>query len=186
MSIEVSTKIGLISKALVLCGEKPLLSLTDNRYGATVGGNLFELLYENELTSNSWRFCSTKKALSRLVNAPLNQWQYAYQMPVDMLVPHYVFPRVPYEIYGAHIYTNATSVELDYRFKPNVDQCPSYFALLMVYALYRDMAKPITESDAHAVKGAKSYALQRDRALYADAQGRPATPIQSSPFTSGR
>jgi hypothetical protein len=50
--IEESTKVGLISKALILCGEKPLTSLTDDRYGATVGVNLFELIYEAELQSN--------------------------------------------------------------------------------------------------------------------------------------
>lgn len=75
MSIETNTKIGLISKALILCGEKPLQSLSDDRYGATVGANLFELIYENELQSNRWRFACTKRALNRLVDVPLNQWQ---------------------------------------------------------------------------------------------------------------
>jgi hypothetical protein len=187
LSIETSTKIGLISKALILCGEMPLTSLSDDRYGATVGANLFELLYENELQGNhAWRFCCKKDALSRLVDVPLNQWQYAYQLPPDMLLPNYVYPRTRYEIYGDRIYTDATSVELDYRFKPDINALPAHFALLLVYSLAKDMIKPITESDrAQQIMQAK-YDIQRNRALFADAQGRPNVPIQDSPFVDVR
>jgi hypothetical protein len=186
MSIETSTKIGLISKALILVGEKPLDSLSDNRYGATVGTNLFELIYENELQSNRWRFACKKGALSQLVATPLNQWSHAYQLPADCLLPLYVYPVRPYEIYGDRIYTDATAVELDYMFKPEVSDIPAYFATLMVYALARDMAGPITESVNKAELAAAAYRRQRNVAMFADAQGRPATPIQHNPFVDIR
>ena len=187
MSIETQTKIGLISKALILCGEAPLDSLSDDRYGATVGANLFELLYENEIQSNRWRFSMTKGSLSRLNVTPLNEWQYAYQLPSAMLLPIGIYPvNLRYEIYADRIYTNATSVDLEYQFKPAVSACPAYFSTLMVYALARDMIKPITESDnGFKIMDAK-YKMQRDRALFADAQGRPARPIQHNPFTDPR
>lgn len=186
MSIETSTKIGLISKALILIGEKPLQSLSDDRYGATVGSNLFELIYENELQSNPWRFSMKKVALSRLVATPLNQFAYAYQLPSDCLLPRHVYPRGQYEIYGDRLYSDASSVELDYQFKPEITAVPAYFATLMVYALARDMVKPITESDSGVKTFAAKYVMQRDRAMYADAQARPATPVQDNPFTDVR
>ena len=186
MALESNTKIGLISKALVLIGETPLISLSDDRYGATVGSNLFEILYENELSSNPWRFSMKKAALAQLVATPLNQFAYAYQIPADCLLPRHVYPATSYEIYGDRIYTNNTSVELDYQFKPEVTAIPSYFATLMIYALARDMVKPITESDTAVNVFAQKYAIQRDRALYADAQGRPATMVIDSPFTDVR
>lgn len=185
-SIETQTKIGLLSKALILCGEKPLNSLTDDRYGATVGSNLFEQLYEAELQSNRWRFAMAKKALSRLTDVPLNEWRYAYQLPVTMLLPIGVFPSTPYEIYADRLYTNQTSVELDHMFKPDVSDCPAYFTLLMTYALYRDMVGPITESVAKMGVASQLYTLQRGRAQFADAQGRPNKPITNSPFTAVR
>ena len=186
MSIETNTKISLISKALIVLGEKPLQSLADDRYGATVGANLFELIYENEIQSNRWRFACTKALLAQLVDAPLNQWRYAYQLPTDMLDPLYVYPRTRYEIYGSHLYTDAATVELDYKFKPEVSQVPAYFSMLMVYALARDMVNPITTSlDGVKIFEAK-YKSQRDRAMFADAQGRPPTPVQDSPFTDVR
>jgi hypothetical protein len=184
--IETHSKIDLISKALILCGEPPLNSLSDDRYGATVGANLFELLFENELASNRWRFCCKKGALSRLVDAPLNEWAYAYQLPTDMLLPIGVYPPQPYEIYASHLYTNASEVEMDYMFKPAITACPAYFCTLMTYALARDMIKPMTESDQARLLMVQAYNRQRAIAQYADAQGRPSRPIYSSPFVEAR
>lgn len=186
MSIVTSTKIELISNALVLLGEKPLTSLDENRYGATVGAALFEHIYENELQSHPWRFSMKKASLSRLVAEPLNQYQYTFQMPVDCLLPRFVYPRTGYEIYGQHLYANQTSIDLDYQFKPGIDKIPAYFAMLMHYALARDMAEPIKEKQASIETFARKYILQRDRAQYADSQGRPASPIQHNPFTDVR
>lgn len=187
-SIETSTKIALISRALILCGEQPLNALTDDRYGATVGSNLFELIYENELqTGTRWRFACKKRALSLLTSAPLNEWQYAFQMPSDMLLPLGIYPRgVKYEIYGDHMYTNASAVDFDYMFKPDISRVPAYFAQLMVYALAKDMIKPITESETAVDKMTAKYNVQRSRAQFADAQGRPNQPIADSPFTDVR
>lgn len=186
MPIETQTKIGLISDALILLGEKPLVSLSDNRYGATVGSALFELIYENELQSNRWRFAMKKAALSMLIGVPLNEWQHSFQLPTDMLLSIGTFPSVRYEIYGDHLYTDQSTIELDYMFKPTIDQLPGYFSIMLVYALARDMIKPITESDTGVQIMQKKYQQQRDRALYADAQGRPPTPIRSDPFTQIR
>lgn len=181
-----ATKIGIISNALILCGENPLVSLSDDRYGATVGSNLFDLLYEAELQSNRWRFSCTKGALSRLNTSPLNEWQYAFQLPIDMLLPLGVWPYSLYEIYGPHLYTNNSTVNLEYQFKPDISAAPAYFQLLMTYVLARDMVKPITESDSAVNVMASKYEMQRNRALFADAQGRPNRPIQDSPFTQTR
>lgn len=186
MSIETQSKISLISKALILCGEEPLNALSDDRYGATVGSNLFELLYENELQSNRWRFAMKKGTCSRLNVTPLNEYQYAYQLPSDLLLLVGVYPRTNYEMYGDRIYSNNSSCEIEYMFKPAISQCPSYFNTLMVYALARDMIKPITESDNAVTLMARKYVQQRDRSLFADAQARPNRVVADSPFTDVR
>lgn len=186
MSIETQSKIAIISKALILCGETPLSSLSDDRYGATVGSNLFEMIYEAELQSNRWRFACGKVALSRLNATPLNQYQYAFQLPSTMLLPLGVYPKADYEIYSDRIYTNESSIDLEYLFKPDVSACPAYFALLMSYALARDMIKPLTESDSAVQIMEGKYTRQRARAMFADAQGRPNKPMYDSPFTDVR
>lgn len=186
MPISTYTKIGLISNALVMLGEPPATSITEQRDGVTVGAAMFESIYENELQSNRWRFAMKKGALSELVDVPANQWQRAFQLPSDMLLPVGIFPPEPYEIYGDRIYTNAVSVTLDYMFKPEVTNVPAYFALLIQYALAKDMAKPVTDNDSYAVKWERAYNQQKGKAQYADAQGRPAQALFDSPFTDVR
>lgn len=187
-SIETPTKIALISKALILLGEKPANSLSENRYGVTVMANLFELQYESELQNNGhgWHFARAKKALSRLNSTPLNEYSYVFQLPSDCLLPVGSFPSTRYEIYGDHVYANVASMDLEYKFKPDVSEIPSYFSLLMVFALARVGAKAITESDATANKWEGEYDRQYARSQFADAQGRPNKTTASSPFTQVR
>lgn len=201
IAIVTQTKLSMLSAALVLCGEKPLNSVTDPRYGSAVGAALFDMVYENELMSNRWRFAAKKTQLAQLNVTPPNEWMYAYQLPTDMLLPLGFWGTGPdrsYEIYGGNIiYTNITSnpgpinstvpvLTFDYMYKPNPANCPSYFTLLVTYALAKDMIKPITESDTAQTRLEQKYNFQRNRALYADAQGRPNRPIQHSPFTQIR
>jgi hypothetical protein len=194
------TKLSMISAALVLCGEKPMNSLTDARYGAAVGAALFDMVYENELQSNRWRFACKKAQLAQINATPPNEWQYCFQLPTDMLLPigfWGVGPDRTYEIYSDVIYTNITSnpgpvnasnayLTFDYMFKPDPSTVPSYFSLLVTYALAKDMIKPISESDSAASAMQTKYTLQRNRAMHADAQGRPNRPIAHNQFVQVR
>lgn len=198
--IVTQTKFNWISAALVLCGEKPLNSLTDPRYGAAVAAALFDMSYEDELQSNRWRFACKKAQLAQINATPPNEWQYCFQLPTDMLLPiglWGVSPDRSYEIYSNVIYTNLTSnpgainsttpvLTFDYLFKPDPSAVPSYFSMLMTFKLARDMIKPITESDTAMSAMTTKYNQQRARALYADAQGRPNRPLQNNPFVQVR
>ncbi|SRR5579871_4251264 len=198
--IVTQTKLSMLSTALVLCGEKPMNSLTDTRYGASVGAALFDMVYENELQSNRWRFACKKTALAQVNSVPPNEWQYCFQLPTDMLLPIGIWgvgPDRTYEIYSNVIYTNITSnpgpinssapvLTFDYLFKPDPATVPSYFSLLVCYALAMNMIKPVTESDTAKTALERNYNVQRSRAMFADAQGRPNRPLQHNPFVQVR
>jgi hypothetical protein len=199
-AIVTQTQLSWISAALVLCGEKPLNSLTDNRYGAAVAAALFDMSYEEELQSNRWRFASKKAQLAQLNATPPNEWMYAFQLPTDMLLPIGIWgvgTDRSYDIYGDVIYTNITSnpgpinatapvLTFDYLFKPAPSSVPSYFSLLMTFKLARDMISPITESDTGVQVMTAKYNAQRARAQFADAQGRPNRPLQNNPLVQVR
>jgi hypothetical protein len=186
LSIETQTKISLISKALVLAGEKTCESLSDDRYGVTVMSALFEIKYESLLQSNRWRFSMKKGSLSRLNVDPLNEYRYAYQLPSDCLLWIGMTYPQDYEIYGDRLYTNATSVEGEYQFKPAIDKLPAHFSLLLSYDLAQDAISPITENDARVKLMAAKFITQKNISMFADAQSRPNRPIAHSPFTDGR
>lgn len=191
----------MLSAAMVLAGEKPMNSLTDQRYGAQVGAALFDMVYESEVASNRWRFACKKAQLSQINSLPPNEWQFCYQLPPDMLIPlgfYGIGPDRTYEIYGDVMYTNVLSnpgpigvstppiLTFDYMFKPDPATVPSYFSLLVTLALAKHMIKPITDSDSAQTKAEQAYNLQRSRAQFIDAQGRPNRPLQHQPFTQVR
>lgn len=199
-AIVTQNELSMLSAALILCGEKPLNSLTDPRYGSAVGAALFDMVYENELQSNRWRFACKKAQLAQINATPPNEWMYAFQIPTDCLLPIGFYgtgPDKSYDIYGNVMYTNITSnpgpinstapiLTFDYLFKPDPSTVPSYFSLLVTYALAKDMIKPITESDTAMSAMTTKYNQQRSRAQFVDAQGRPNRPIQNNPFVAIR
>ena len=192
------TALSMMSTALVLAGEKPLNSVTDPRYGAQVAAALFDMVYENEIQAVTWRFTCKKAALSQLNQTPVNEWQYAWQIPTDCLsvIGFWgVGPDKLYEIYGGNVlYTNINSnpsvspasLILEYQFKPDPSTIPSYFSLLVTLALAKHFAKPITESDSNRTKCEQAYEVQRGRAMFADAKQRPNRPLQHRPFIQVR
>ena len=194
------SKLSMISAAVVLAGEKSLNSLTDQRYAATVGAALFDMIYENELQSNRWRFACKKTQLSQLTSTPLNEFQYCFQLPSDCLLPigfYGIGPDRSYEMYGNVLYTNVKSgpgpagagasvLIFEHMFKPDPGTLPAYFTFLVTLALAQMMIKPLTESDTAKSALRTDYTIQRGRAMFADAQGRPNRPLQHQPFTQVR
>lgn len=194
------TLLTCMSAALVLAGEKPLNSLTDPRYGAQVVAALTDMIYENELQCHPWRFSCKKQQLSLLNQTPLNEWQYAWQIPTDCLAMigfWGVGPDKLYEIYGGNVlYTNISSnptaqglppqLIAEYQFKPDPSTLPSYFTLLLTLAIAKHIAKPITESDSARTKCEQAYNQQRSMAQFADSRQRPNRPLQHRPFIQVR
>lgn len=192
------TLLSCMSAALVLAGEKPLNSITDPRYGAQVVAALTDMIYENELQANPWRFSCKKAALSQLNQTPINEWQYAWQIPTDCLsvIGFWgVGPDKLYEIYGGNVlYTNIVSnpsvapasLILEYQFKPDPSTLPSYFTLLLTLAIAKHIVKPISESDSARTKCEQAYNQQRSMAMFADARQRPNRPLQHRPFIQVR
>jgi hypothetical protein len=45
----------------------------------------YELFIKTALNKHEWRFCMTEQQASLLVTSPIPQWEYAYELPADML-----------------------------------------------------------------------------------------------------
>lgn len=182
------TSIDLASNALLLIGEETISSFTDDSTAALVAANLYEPTYESLLTLHPWRFASSKATLSKLTAAPVNEWLYAYQLPADFLVAQHIDDaNEKYQIYGSKLYSDNTSIVLDYTYKPDESLLPAYFAELLEYRLASVFAIPITES---ATKG-EYYASLAERQLAKcktiDSQMSPSSaPAGNSPLINAR
>ncbi len=126
------TDIDIASNALLLIGESPISSFTEDTVAALIAANLYNPTFENLLTLHPWRFASNKSSLSRLTATPTNQWDYAYQLPTDFLVAQHVDTgNNNFQIYTDKLYSNETTIILDYTFKPDESFLPAYFTELL-------------------------------------------------------
>lgn len=181
-----ASDIDIASNALVRIGAEPISSFTEGGASGQAAANLYEPTIRALLTEHRWRFAAGKRQLARLVSAPLNEYSYAYQLPSDMLLMYRVYPSGNYEIFEDKLYTNATSVEIDYLFRPSEAQFPAYFQLACEYKLASEFALIVTSNRTLAETYEFKANEQMKKARFADSQGRPQANIYTFDYMDVR
>jgi hypothetical protein len=169
-----------------MIGAGSISSFDDPGAGAAVAKALYEPLLISLLTNTYWRFAMKKQSLNRLSQTPLNEFKYAFQIPVDSLKIQRVYPRINYQVYRDLIYTDASSLEIDYAFRSDTTLFPSYFVLALTYKLASEFALSVTDDAGKNQLYEQKFRLALGEAYTADAQQHPQTPIVDSPFTDVR
>lgn len=178
--------IDISSNALVLIGAKPINSFDEPGAGAAAAKALYEQTVRSMLTRTYWRFAIKKQQLNRLSQTPLNEFQYAFQIPTDSLKILKVYPRSWYKVYRDLIYSNTQELAADYVFRVEDSGLPDYFVFALQYKLASDFALSVTDDvNKHALFEEK-FRLAMGEAYAADAQQNPQTPIVDQPFTDVR
>lgn len=182
-----ASKIDIISNALLLIGHGSISSLdADQGAGATVGAALYDTTLEYILSTTYWRFSVKQQSLNRLSAAPIKNWQYAFQLPTDLITLHRVTPRSNYQIFEDKLYSNDTELIADYTYTVDATALPPYFVQAFQYKLAADFAISITND----TQKNQLYELKYDRevrlAMAADAKNHPPEVLQDSPFTDVR
>jgi len=184
----VASKIDLISNALILIGDKPLNSLTDNTRAAQVGSNLYDNIVQNELSKHRWGFARRKAQLSLTTDAVVDsEYNSIYQLPTDLITLIKIKPNVNYQIYGDKVYCNLSSaVYCDYIANVAESEWPIYFSKMIEYALATDFASSIRDSASSADRMSSMYINASRMARATDSMQHPPTPMISNPFVSVR
>lgn len=187
-SVKNYTAIDIASNALLLIGENTISSFTEDSTAALIASNLYQPALESVLTLHPWRFASNKAVLSRLTSTPINQWKYGYQLPTDFLVAQHVdHGNDNFQIYADKLYSNETSMILDYTYKPDEAFFPAYFTELLSLRLAAVFAIPITESSTKGDYYAALAEKQLSRAKTVDSQSTPSiTPNTDSSLVRAR
>ena len=154
------TDVSICSDALILLGAEPISSFTDGSDSAQACSRLYPDLRDSIISSYVWSWSLKKTQISRLSTAPVNEWQYAYQLPGDMLSGVLaVFEtsgttersrRYGWEIYGEQLFTNMQTVYIDYQQTVSESKMPVYFIRLLRMALAAELAIVITDQAAKA------------------------------------
>jgi hypothetical protein len=183
-----SSKIDLVSNALVLIGDTPINSLQGNSRAQQVANALYDNIVQNELSKFRWGFARRKAQLSLTTETPVDDdFQSIYQLPTDMIALIKINPNVNYQIYGDKLYTNLSqALHCDYIASVAESEWPAYFSKMIEYALALDFASSIRDSESTQGNIAQQYANASRMARYTDSQQHPQTPIQNRPFINVR
>ena len=174
------------SNALQMIGAKSISSFDDPGAGAAVAKALYEPLMTAMLTRTYWGFTMKKQSLNQLSQTPLNEFKFAYQIPTDCIKVQRIYPRIFYKIYRDLIYTDASSIEIDYAHRPDTSIMPPYFTLAFTYKLASEFALAVTDDAQKNALYEGKFREAMGEAFAADAQQHPQTPIVDSPFTDVR
>ena len=179
-----ASKTSIINQALILIGESPVTDFTSPV--GNIANSLYETSRDSMLTDHRWRFAVKKVALVVASTSPVNEWQYWFTLPTDMLLLIRTYPNSSYEVFEDKLATNSSTVSIDYVFDPGEQKYPEYFVKALAHNLASDMALAVTNDKTlegiMAAKAARFVAA----ATHKDSQGRPSTAIQSRPFIDVR
>lgn len=180
------TDLSLCSKALLKIGAQTITSFEDGTAEADVAANLYPIIRDGLLSSYPWSFAVCQKRLARLESAPLADYQYAYQLPADILriISAGVGTRgkgMEYRVCENKIYTNSPEVILTYIYRVGEELFPTFFSEILVSKLAAEFCLPLTESSTRAEFLNKKFEDECKRARLIDAQ--QATPLKFEDFT---
>jgi hypothetical protein len=198
-----SSAVALCNQALRLLGEAEISSFDEGTDLANTCSVLWEDTCRSLLAQYPWRFTLKKQQLSRLADAPLNEWSYAHALPPDLLTLREIFaaagagaPRVlAYERFEGQIYSNTATLWADYQVQTDPATWPPAFRLLARYALASEFAVPVTGSLSAAngwavraygspAEGGNGGQIRIARRL--DAQQQPPQAIEDFPLVAAR
>jgi hypothetical protein len=198
------TKLSISSDALIMLGAAPLSSFSDGTDEAQVADRLYDDVRDTLIMQYPYSWTIKKTKLSRLADAPVNEWKYKYALPGDILGnPKALFinggsggrPARDFEIYSGGLYTNYEQVWIDYQFLPEPAIFPQYFTRLLKTALAAEFAEPITDQITKAdYFHNRAYGAQTDNmrgglvrvAINIDGADRPPQMIEEFALTDVR
>lgn len=181
-----ATSIEICSRALVLLGTTPIASFDDPGAGAQVSNLLYESTLKSLIASHRWNFTKKKAILSKLVAAPLNTYNYQYQLPSDYLTMVKTADDSSYEIQGDKLLSDRDSLEIDYIYRPNETLFPPLFTETLEFYLAAKFAVPVTDSKTNAELYLGFYNTQIKKAKAVDSQSVPTYQLNQTDYLSVR
>ncbi len=182
------TSIDIASNALILIGDNPINSFDDDGGGATAASALYPETKKRLLSEHHWSFALKQQQLNRLSQAPdpMTNYQYAFQLPTDMIRLLRIQDKNFYIIVGDLLYSNNSKLLATYIYDVPETNLPPHFVKSLEYALASDLSISVTEDNSMMQIMDAKYRTSINQAMAIDSQNRPQFPIQSSPIINAR
>jgi hypothetical protein len=191
-STTADSAIDICSRALILIGANPITSFDEGSTEALVAVNMYEDVARASLVNTRWRFATNQAVMNLLTDIPTGRYDRAHQLPNDTLMVHSVTINdnlIDYQIYGDKVFSDTTtsdSLIIDYTFRANEENWPSYFVIAVEYALANIFATSIARdaSLAQLMQSAGTQTMAKARSL--DSQQQTTRSIPTSRFITER
>ena len=191
-STHANTPVDLCSRALILIGAEPITSFEDGTTEALVSVNMYEDVVRTSLVNTRWRFATNQAILNLLTAAPTGRYDRAYQLPSGYLMVHTATVEdniIDYQIYGDKLFADTSAsdtVILDYTFRANELDFPSYFTIAVEYALAMVFATSIARDASLAALMEKQATNAMAKARSLDSQQQTTRKLVTSRFITNR
>ena len=145
----------LCSRALLRIGAQPIASFEEGTAEAEVAASLYPAARDALLAAHPWSFATGQMVLPRLLDVPVADMAYAFQLPPRCLrVLSAGTGRrgrgLDYRLQERRLHADAPSVTLTYIFRPDESAFPPHFAQALVSRLTAEFCIPLTESSSRA------------------------------------
>lgn len=167
--------IGLCSRALIKIGAKPITSFMDGSAESEIAALLYGPARDAVLSAYGWSFATAQIQLTRLSEAPVADFRYAYQLPNNFLRALSAGNSgrgrgLRFRIYRDTLQTDAEEVILTYIYRAEEESCPSYFDTVVIARLAAEFCIPLTENTSRADVVIKMADQEMAKARQLDAQ----------------
>lgn len=188
MSTAANSDIDIASRALILIGAEPITSFSSDSTEALVASNLYEDTVRTALCSTRWRFATNQAELNRITGAPSGRFDAAYQLPADNLMVHAATVSdllIEYTLYGNKLFCNQDAnakVIVDYTFRADETDFPSYFTLALQFVLASSFAMSIARDEQLAALLERKAMQLMQQAKTLDSQQQTTRKLTTSRF----
>jgi hypothetical protein len=144
-----ATDVSICTAALMLLGDKPIASLTQNTDRATLCANIYPQAVDDILRSHPWNCAIKREILAPLSAAPSHDFQFQFQLPGDwlrMLEVGYQDDPLPYQVEGRRILANTNVLPVRYVKQTDEGEWDALLVYVMTKRMELDLAYPITKS----------------------------------------
>lgn len=133
----------LINRSLVMLGATPIQGLSEKSAESTVMNDIYTGVRDGVLSAYAWQFATAKQPLNMVHHT--DNGEYIYALPPDVLRIIKVSTDT-YTMRSGRLYSPSASVILEYIYRPEEVDFPSYFDTALVARLAAESCLPLTDS----------------------------------------
>lgn len=185
-----TSAVRICSNALLMLGDDPINSFSDNNVQATLAQNLWPQVRDAVLRMHPWNCAVKRVQLAPDASTPAFDWSYQFQLPGDLMRTLSVGElgeKIDYTVEGGKILTDEAALNLRYIFRnENVASWDSLLVHAATAAMAEAMAYPRTKSASVQETMAAKLKFWLQQAKTIDGQEAPTEDVTDAPLLEVR